>query len=181
MNKSSLDKYCEANLIETHPDFKRLKRALKSIDDPKLKERYDIVMLFTQVLSISQVSATLNIDRKTVRKWIARFIELGLAGLNDKPRSGRKTTLLKEDHQLIEKTIESGKPDDALGEQWHVKALANYLNLPYHPVLRFLKTKGIEIEDFPYHKRKNSSERLHATNEKKKKKKKSAPKKERMR
>lgn len=147
MNRSSTDKSVEALEIQNHPDFEQVARARRKATNDRTRERYDIIILFTKFKSISKVSQHLGVDRKTVRKWIARFLESGFEGLSDKKRSGRKSVLLTEDIERIKKTLQEEKPAHIDDNQWHAKGIANYLHLPYHPVLRFLKTKGINIDD----------------------------------
>lgn len=156
MNISSTDKSIEAIEIQNHPDFEKVISAWRKTKDERAKERYDILIQFTKFKSISKVSQHLNVDRKTVRKWIVRFQESGFEGLKDKQRSGRKSILLDEDIALIEKTLKEDIPEHLNENQWHAKGIANYLHLPYHPVLRFLKTKGIDIANFPYNRSPNT-------------------------
>lgn len=156
MNISSTDKSIEAIEIQNHPDFEKVISAWRKTKDERAKERYDILIQFTKFKSISKVSQHLNVDRKTVRKWIVRFQESGFEGLKDKQRSGRKSILLDEDIALIEKTLKEDIPEHLNENQWHAKGIANYLHLPYHPVLRFLKTKGIDIDNFPYNRSPNT-------------------------
>ena len=162
MNISSTDKSIEAIEIQNHPDFEKVISAWRKTKDERAKERYDILIQFTKFKSISKVSQHLNVDRKTVRKWIVRFQESGFEGLKDKQRSGRKSILLDEDIALIEKTLKEDIPEHLNENQWHAKGIANYLHLPYHPVLRFLKTKGIDIDNFPYNRSPNNiDQQLH--------------------
>src|SRR4051794_987392 len=45
------------------------------------------------------------VSRPTVIKWRERFLKLGVAGLDDQPRSGRPKTI--DDSQIIAATLES--------------------------------------------------------------------------
>ena len=67
--------------IQNHPDFEKVISAWRKTKDERAKERYDILIQFTKFKSISKVSQHLNVDRKTVRKWIVRFQESGFEGL----------------------------------------------------------------------------------------------------
>ena len=70
-----------------------------------------------------------------------------MEGLADKPRSGRKTVLSDSKQDMIDNVVEKSLTSDSPDEARDVKSIANYLNLPYHPVLRYLKSKGINVGD----------------------------------
>lgn len=147
MNQSALEKLIEARNLEKHPDFIQLKNSLRGRISPKMRERYEVIRLFTQCQSISEVGSKLNLDRKTVRKWLTRFQENGIAGLSDLPRSGRRTIIDDDARARIREALASEVPAELGLERWHAKALAQYLNLPYHPVLRYLKSIGVNLRN----------------------------------
>lgn len=147
MNQTSLDKTLEASAIQAHPDFQRIRKAVGSSASSRMRERYEVILKFAELQSISKVSSELGLDRKTVRKWLSRFQEKGMEGLADKPRSGRKTVLSDSKQDMIDNVLEKSLTSDSPDEARDVKSIANYLNLPYHPVLRYLKSKGINVGD----------------------------------
>lgn len=51
--------------------------------------RYRIIDYATLFLSLADIARMLNVDPKTVKECVKRFMEHGLEGLQDKPRSGR--------------------------------------------------------------------------------------------
>lgn len=51
--------------------------------------RAKIVLLAAQGLSNDQIAAKFDLPRQIVSKWRKRFFEKRLAGLTDRPRSGR--------------------------------------------------------------------------------------------
>ena len=55
-------------------------------------ERARIILLASQPKSVPMIAQQLNLSEKTVRTWVKRFQEKGLAGLNDLPRRGRPKT-----------------------------------------------------------------------------------------
>ena len=57
-----------------------------------LSKRAHIICALDSGLSITEVSQSVPISRRLVYKWINRFCTEGVAGLYDKPRSGRKPT-----------------------------------------------------------------------------------------
>jgi transposase len=53
-----------------------------------------------------------GMDRQTLRDWVHRYNAQGLAGLHDRPRSGRKPRLTPEQMAELDKVVEQG-PDPA--------------------------------------------------------------------
>jgi transposase len=53
-----------------------------------------------------------GMDRQTLRDWVHRYNADGLAGLHDRPRSGRKPRLTPEQLAELEQVVEQG-PDPA--------------------------------------------------------------------
>src|SRR5918995_4622794 len=53
-----------------------------------------------------------GMDRQTLRDWVHRYNAEGLAGLHDRPRSGRKPRLTPEQMGELDKVVEQG-PDPA--------------------------------------------------------------------
>jgi transposase-like protein len=74
--------------------------------------RARIVLACAEGVQNKQVAARLQVDRATVGKWRRRFVEHGLDGLRDEPRSGAPRTI--EDARIeavIVRTLESLPPD----------------------------------------------------------------------
>ena len=51
-----------------------------------------IILLMAEGVSISDIAATVGISRRFVYKWVQRFFEKGVEGLNDKPGRGHPRT-----------------------------------------------------------------------------------------
>jgi Winged helix-turn helix len=51
--------------------------------------RARIVLLAAEGVPLRQIAARVGVDRKVVRKWLDRFRQRGLAGLDELPRPGR--------------------------------------------------------------------------------------------
>lgn len=68
----------------------------------RVSERMRMILLSSRGYSVPQIAAIFECDEATVRHWIERFEAEGVAGLHDRPRSGRprrvdataRTTLL---------------------------------------------------------------------------------------
>ena len=55
-----------------------------------LARRARMVLLLTEGMTLTDIAATVGISRRFIYKWVQRFLEQGLEGLLDKPRSHRR-------------------------------------------------------------------------------------------
>jgi transposase len=103
----------------------------------KLK-RAQIVWLASQGKRTPEIAQQLKVSESMVRKWLKRFREQGLAGLEEAPRSGRPVTYQPE---LVSEIIHTAlsRPQD-LGEAgystWTLDRLVDYLH----------RVKGIRMQ-----------------------------------
>jgi transposase len=95
----------------------------------RLVERARMVLKASEGASLIQIAAELEVDPRTVESWLRRFNEQGLAGLQDRPRSGRPVTYPAEVvGEVIAASLthprELGLPFGC----WSVRRLETYLN-----------------------------------------------------
>ena len=62
------------------------------VESARLVERARMVWLSSQGWWVPEIADHLHLNAETVRHWVKRFNEQGLAGLKDRPRSGRPAT-----------------------------------------------------------------------------------------
>ena len=55
-----------------------------------LARRARMVLLLTEGMTLTDIAATVGISRRFIYKCVQRFLEQGLEGLHDKPRSHRR-------------------------------------------------------------------------------------------
>ena len=95
----------------------------------RLVERARIVWLSSQGWWVPEIADHLGINAETVRRWVKRFNEKGVAGLQDEPRSGRPPTYTADEvAEVIAAALT--KPDDVglpFGS-WTLDRLEAYLN-----------------------------------------------------
>jgi DNA-directed RNA polymerase specialized sigma24 family protein len=69
-----------------------------------LARRARIVLLLADGVTITDIAATVGLSRRHTYKWIQRFLQEGLEGLQDKPGRQRQLGLLppdlKEQHNM---------------------------------------------------------------------------------
>ena len=92
-------------------------------------ERATIIWLSSQGWWVREIADPLRLAAETVRQWVKRFIEEGVAGLKDRPRAGRPATYTEE--QVAEVIAASLTNPHDLGlpfNCWTLTRLATYLN-----------------------------------------------------
>jgi len=111
----------------------------------RLVDRARIILMNIEGYSDSEIARELKTRPNTVGKWRKRFIEQGLSGLNDAPRSGKPVLYDPErTRQAILETL--GKPAPKGQAAWDGKAVAEELGISGHKVWRVLKAEGISLQ-----------------------------------
>jgi len=92
-------------------------------------ERARIIQASSEGQSVTEIATRLQLQEAKVRKWIKRFNDDGLPGLEDAARSGRPATYTPEEVSAV---VASALTDpQALGlpfASWTLDRLAAYLN-----------------------------------------------------
>ena len=92
-------------IVLSHIDKNKLEtRANSYTSQVKDSLRARIILLKAQDWTQEKISNELNVSRRTVMKWVNRFDELGIEGLDDAPGRGRKPWISDEiNNQIITK------------------------------------------------------------------------------
>ena len=93
---------------------------------------------------VKQIAMELNTYPNKVIYWRQRYLELGLEGVQDKPRSGRPAIY---DDTFRNKVLErvSDPPPKGLAT-WDGPELAKELNAPVDAIWKVLRTEGINLQ-----------------------------------
>lgn len=95
-------------------------RRHKASADEKI--RASIILLASEGMQNLEISKQTKVSRVTVTKWRSRYLEKGLDGLLDAPRTGRPRTIpMEKIEQVVQKTINE-KPKDRT--HWSVRSMA---------------------------------------------------------
>ena len=89
-------------------------------------ERARIVLAVADGMGTSGAARGVGVSRPTVIKWRDRFVEQGLAGLDDQPRPGRPKTV--DDSAIIAATLDP-PPDSLAVTHWSSRLLAKRLGV----------------------------------------------------
>ena len=104
-------------------------------------ERARIVLAVADGRGTSGTARQLGVSRPTVIKWRDRFIEHGVAGLDDEPRPGRPKRV--DDSAIIAATLEP--PPEQLGvTHWSSRLLAKHLGVSDYTVSMTWKKWGLQ-------------------------------------
>src|SRR4051812_36265369 len=92
-------------------------------------ERARIIWLARSGVGVLQIAETLHIHPSTVRVWIQRFNEQGLAGLPDRPRPGRPAAYTdREVSEAIDAALAQPQELGLPFTTWTLDRLVMYLN-----------------------------------------------------
>lgn len=77
-------------IVLTRDERATLERIIRSTTAPHgAVVRAKLVVLVADGTTLSSVARQVGLRRRIVHKWATRFVKLRLAGLEDRPRSGR--------------------------------------------------------------------------------------------
>ena len=93
-------------------DFKALAKQQKSI---QMKMRLLALAHFKEGHSRTQIAKYLKVSRTSVNKWVRTFLEEGLEGLEEKPRTGRPPFLTSAQQKQLTDYIELRAKSDQGG------------------------------------------------------------------
>jgi len=112
--------------------------------EKRLNERAKIILSCLQGSTNLEVAAELKVSRFTVAKWRTRFAKNGVAGLTDKPRSGKPKRYDTSLRTAILQTLEQPAP---CGQSaWDGKSLAVATGASDDAVWRILRKEGIQLQ-----------------------------------
>jgi len=108
----------------------------------RLWERATIIMELAAGRAKQELAKQLGLARQTVRRWEQRFLQRGIAGLNDAPRSGRPPTLGPEKiAQIVHKTMQETPGDST---QWSTRSLAQEMEVSACSVSRIWRKHKLQ-------------------------------------
>ncbi len=85
-----------------------LRAAAKRAVDTKQARRILAIAMVLDGYSREDAARACGMDRQTLRDWVHRYNEAGLAGLGDRPRSGRPASLTAAERAEVAGWVEQG-------------------------------------------------------------------------
>jgi transposase len=107
-------------------------------------ERARIILACLEGKEIQQVALELGASIPTVSKWRRRFAQAGLAGLRDRPRSGKPAIYDAGFRGRVLALLEQPPPQGL--SHWDGPAVAASLGASVHAVWRVLRKEGIYLQ-----------------------------------
>jgi len=92
-----------------------LRREARRCRDGAASRRMLALALVLEGASREEAARAAGMDRQTLRDWVHRYNAEGLAGLRDRPRSGRKPRLTPEQEAELAAAVERGPDPDRDG------------------------------------------------------------------
>lgn len=115
----------QENIILAEADRQALEALLRSHKTPQSRAlRARIILKSGARESVESIAASLGISTNSVYKWRRRFLESGLDGLLDLPRSGQPKKLTQEDVKNVLKLTVERIPHEAT--HWSLRLMAKY-------------------------------------------------------
>lgn len=135
-----------AALIECSADIRAELLAISRsrTEEVRMVERARIILNSLEGKEIQQVAKETGRSLLTVRKWRARFVERGILGLRDQPRSGKPSIYGSSFRDRVLQLIEQPPPKGL--SLWDGPTVAEKLNASVHAVWRVLRKEGIYLQ-----------------------------------
>ena len=127
--------------IKTHRELMRI--ANSQSEEHRIVKRAKMVLGCVEGKPIKDLASELNEHEEMIIKWRDRFMNKGLQGLKDAPRSGKPPKYDGEWQKMVLKKLNE-KPPNGLA-RWDGPTLADALNTSHDAVQRFLKKEGIQL------------------------------------
>src|SRR3954451_13806977 len=102
-------------ITRKEPGAVELRREAARCRDARAARRMLALALVLEGASREEAARAAGMDRQTLRDWVRRYNEEGLAGLRDRPRSGRKRRLTAGQEAELAAAVERGPDPDRDG------------------------------------------------------------------
>jgi transposase len=133
---------------EQHATLTSLARSTRA--PAGLVKRAQIILWLVEGETYASIGSRLQVPPSTVSRWKKRFIEAGVKGLDDAPRSGRpKQVGPALEAKIIAKTQE---PAPAPYTHWSAKRMARVMGVSTSTVQRVWKKAGLKPHRIEYYK-----------------------------
>ncbi len=129
-------------IILNDNDKKELQKWVKGYSYSKRDSlRAQIVLLSESGKSQTEIKEELNVNIRTVFKWVNRFINKGIEGLKDAPGRGPKTTIPEE---TINKIITQATQPPENKTRWSSRTMAKAVGVSQTTVLKVWQANDIK-------------------------------------
>lgn len=110
------------------PEARSLELEFRQATDRKLRDRLQIVLMAHRGRKHQEIAADLGITPRTVRRWLNRYLELGLAGLRPRKAKGAEAKVPTELAEEVRRWVIEGPAKQGLDRaNWTHAELAEHL------------------------------------------------------
>ena len=124
---------------EQRSELEQVARSRRTPQAVALRAR--IVLLTADGFAPSAIAEELGTSQPTVRKWRARYVEDGMAGLRNEPRPGRPRSL--DDQRVADLLNQALQTRPAKQTHWSVRSFAAEAHISKDMAHRLFRTAGI--------------------------------------
>src|SRR6476469_7129843 len=124
---------------EPRSELEQVARSRRTPQAVALRAR--IVLLTADGFAPSAIAEELGTSQPTIRKWRARYVEDGLAGLRNEPRPGRPRSL--DDQRVADLLNQALQTRPAKQTHWSVRSFAAEAQISKDMAHRLFRTAGI--------------------------------------
>lgn len=111
------------DIVLSPTDRAELERRTQSrLSGPRERVRAWAILLAAEGLTNIEIERRTGLGREHVARWRRRFVQQGLQGLDELPRSGRPRTFGADVRQVLSR-LASGRPPG--GKRWTLRSLAD--------------------------------------------------------
>jgi len=126
-----------------HADREVLESWLRASNTKRSRaDRARIVLLLADGVATTTVAERLGTSTPTVCKWRRRYIESGVSGLADRPRSGKPTVITDDKVKRILDLTVHHIPREAT--HWSIRLMAKYAGVSTHVVRKVWKAADLK-------------------------------------
>jgi transposase len=133
-------------------DAQALEQAFRQATDRKLRDRLQIIRLANRGRPHQGIAADLGITPRTVQRWLNRYLESGLAGLQPRKAKGAQAKVPSEMAEEVRRWVIQGPAQQGLDRaNWTHAELAEHLYRTHgirasrSAMQRFCRTLGIRV------------------------------------
>ncbi len=125
---------------QSQEELKSLARSRASV--VRMAERASIIVGLAAGRAKQEIAEHLGIARQTVLRWEQRFLQRGMDGLKDAPRSGRPRTIGPEKiAQIVQKTTRETPADST---HWSTRSLAAVMEVSACSISRIWRAQKLQ-------------------------------------
>ena len=124
---------------EQRAELEKVARSRRTAQAVALRAR--IVLLTADGFAPTTIAEELGTSQPTVRKWRARYVDDGLAGLRNEPRAGRPRSL--DDQRVADLLNQALQTRPAKQTHWSVRSFAAEAHISKDMAHRLFRTAGI--------------------------------------